>query len=74
MPPRRRRKRKGVKPVRMKHIVNCLFQIEIWCKAIRHALATLDQDALVTLQTKEAIDDWANGIPPRRISPCPPND
>jgi len=66
-----RKKRDGVKPVKVKHLVNCLYQIEIWAAAVRKALEALDQAEVVELNTKTEVNNWAKGLPPKRTAGCP---
>ena len=54
--------------IRVKHIVNSLYQIEKWTRAVRSAVEQLDQEALVEADASAALFY----SPQLRMQSCPP--
>ena len=61
-------------PLTVRHLINSLGQIEIWTKAVRRALSSLDPNMELTLSSN-AAELWRGSEAPLRVRrDCPPPD
>lgn len=58
--------------VTVRHLVNSLAQIELWAKAVRKALASLDPNTVLHL-TPDEEKQWEGAYAPLKTTrECPP--
>ena len=61
-------------PLTVQHLINSLGQIEIWTKAVRRALSSLDPKTELRLSS-QAAELWRGSEAPLRVRrDCPPPD
>ena len=60
------------KPLTVENLTNSLAQIELWVKAIRVALSSLDPSQTISLSKKEATLWEGPHAPLRTTRECPP--
>ena len=58
--------------VTIRHIVNSIYQIELWCDAVRQLLECLPPEMCVPVCDIKTGKDWKLGQPIRKVSGCPP--
>ena len=74
-PTRKRMTRSAAKgnEIRVEHLINSLYQMEIWCKAIRKALGCLNPDTCLPCPPGGVRDWTTTGTSPLRVTRgCPP--
>ena len=57
--------------VTIEHLTNSLYQIELWIKAVRQALSSLDPKMAVPVSGREA-EQWKVESPILTGKSCPP--
>lgn len=60
--------------VTVEHLTNSLGQIEVWVKAVRKALSSLDPKTEITLESDKEAKKWAGESPLLTGKSCPPPD
>lgn len=59
------------KEIRLKHLINCLYQVEIWTREVRFVLSGLDPEETVS----DSADTYDKLLrKPNRFIGCPPPD
>lgn len=60
--------------VTVEHLTNSLGQIEVWVKAVRKALSSLDPKTEITLESGKEAEKWARESAILTGKSCPPPD
>jgi len=58
--------------VTVQHLVNSIYQIQLWCDAVREVLECLPPEMCIPLCEKRTEVVWNDGNTIRRVTGCPP--